>query len=290
MQANPIIRAGSKLLAKYLTKTVSTYQPFSVHRTASLAAIMQPGDILLVEGDQRVSSAIKYLTQSTWSHAAFYIDKMPDSIDYNPTTDNPPPQDNPTEDNNGKDNNDRNLLIEADLKNGVIAAPLSKYSKNNIRICRPLNLTDSDRDDLCLYMANSIGMQYDLKNIVDLMRYLLPHPPVPRRWRRRMLALGSGDPTRAICSTLIAKAFQSIQYPILPTRICTELQGSIKHELMHIRHHSLFAPRDFDLSPYFQIVKPELYTEFNYTTIDWHEHTDGTEVADNDSHSENSHA
>ena len=88
MQANPIIRAGSKLLAKYLTKTVSTYQPFSVHRTASLAAIMQPGDILLVEGDQRVSSAIKYLTQSTWSHAAFYIDKMPDSIDYNPTTDN----------------------------------------------------------------------------------------------------------------------------------------------------------------------------------------------------------
>ena len=36
---------------------------------------MEPGDILLVEGNQRVSSAIKYLTQSTWSHAAFYLGK-----------------------------------------------------------------------------------------------------------------------------------------------------------------------------------------------------------------------
>ena len=272
MELNPIIRFGSKLLAKYLTKTVSTYQPFSVHRTASLAAIMQPGDILLVEGDQRVSSAIKYLTQSTWSHAAFYIDKMPDTT-MGKTQDT-------------VDGND-NLLIEADLENGVIAVPLSKYSKNNIRICRPLNLTESDLDKLCRYMANGIGMKYDLKNIIDLMRYLLPNPPVPRRWRRRMLALGSGDPTRAICSTLIAQAFQSIQYPILPSRICTELDGKIKRELMHIRHHSLFAPRDFDISPYFQIVKPELYTEFDYLTIDWHTHSDGTTVVDSDSNPEN---
>jgi len=270
MEPNPILRVGSKLLAKYLTKTVSSYQPFSVHRTASLAAIMQPGDILLVEGDQRISSAIKYLTQSTWSHAAFYIDKMPGT-----TKDTPP-----------EDNENSNLLIEADLANGVITVPLSKYSKNNIRICRPLNLTDSDLDKLCMYMANSMGMQYDLKNIIDLMRYLLPNPPVPRRWRRRMLALGSGDPTRAICSTLIAKAFQSIQYPILPTRICTELEGSIVRELMHIRHHSLFAPRDFDLSPYFQIIKPELYTEFNYQTIDWHTHSDEAAVANTDASSE----
>ena len=175
MEPNPVLRVGSKLLAKYLTKTVSSYQPFSVHRTASLAAIMQPGDILLVEGDQRISSAIKYLTQSTWSHAAFYIDKMPHRTEADTT----------------EAGSDNNLLIEADLENGVITVPLAKYSKNNIRICRPLNLTDSDLDKLCLYMTNGIGMKYDLKNITDLMRYLLPNPPVPRRWRRRMLALGS---------------------------------------------------------------------------------------------------
>jgi len=254
MAVNPLILAGSKLLAKYLTKTVSSYQPFSVHRSTALAAVMQPGDILLVEGDQRVSSAIKYLTQSTWSHAAFYVDEMPDSIvGYE---------------------GQKNLLIEADLENGVIAVPLSKYSKHNIRICRPLNLLAEDRDKLCAFMAGSMGMEYDLKNIIDLMRFLLPNPPVPRRWRRRMLALGSGDPTRAICSTLIAQAFQSIRYPILPDKVCAQLEGNIARELMHIRHHSLFAPRDFDISPYFEIIKPELQEEFDYRAIAWHQHSE----------------
>ena len=66
------------------------------------------------------------------------------------------------------------------------------------------------------HALSRVGHQYDLKNIVDLARYLVQTPPVPVRWRRRMLALGSGDPTRAICSSLIAQAFQSVRYPILP--------------------------------------------------------------------------
>ena len=47
------------------------------------------------------------------------------------------------------------------------------------------------------------------------MRYLFPLP-VPQRWRRRLIALGSGDPSRLICSALIAEAFRTVQYPILP--------------------------------------------------------------------------
>ena len=54
-----------------------------------------------------------------------------------------------------------------------------------------------------------------VKNILDLMRYLMPLP-VPQRWRRRMMALGSGHPTRIICSALIAQAFERVRYPILP--------------------------------------------------------------------------
>ncbi len=38
-----------------------------------IAATLRKGDVLLVEGTSRFSSAIKYLTQSTWSHAALYI-------------------------------------------------------------------------------------------------------------------------------------------------------------------------------------------------------------------------
>lgn len=243
----------SKWLANYLSRTVSSYRPFSMHRANELAAVMQPGDVLLVEGDQRVSSAIKYLTQSTWSHAAFYIDTMPESA-------------------TGNDGNQ--LLIEADLQQGVIAVPLSKYSKYNIRICRPVNLTTEDRETACKYMVDSLGMEYDIKNIIDLARYLLPNPPIPRRWRRRLLALGSGDPTRAICSALIAQAFQAVKYPILPERVSRGCDCDIEKELLHIRHHSLFTPRDFDISPYFEVIKPELQSGFNYKCMEWQPHSD----------------
>jgi hypothetical protein len=77
--------------------------------------------------------------------------------------------------------------------------------------------------------------------------------PVPQRWRRRMIALGSGVPTKAICSTLIAQAFGSVRYPILP-RIELIESKETRREILHIRHYSLYAPRDFDISPYFAII------------------------------------
>lgn len=76
-----------------------------------------------------------------------------------------------------------------------------------------------------------------------------------------MLRFGSGDPTRAICSSLIARAFQSVNYPILPEIDTQPSAGPSRHarvEIYHIRHYSLFTPRDFDLSPYFEVVKPHL--------------------------------
>jgi hypothetical protein len=123
------------------------------------------------------------------------------------------------------------------------------------------------------FVLERVGQQYDTRNIVDLARYLLPTPPVPVRWRRPMLALGSGEPTRAICSTLIAQAFQSVRYPILP-RIerCSGGQCADSYsrcEILHIRHHSLFAPRDFDLSPYFEIVKPTIAVAFDHRQLTW---------------------
>ena len=135
------------------------------------------------------------------------------------------------------------------------------------RICRPVGLSAEDRKTVCDYAVESIGLQYDLKNIIDLARYLVPLP-VPQRWRRRMIALGSGDPTRLICSALIAQAFAKIGYPILPeiTRVESE---SARQEIYRIRDSSLYTPRDFDISPYFAVVKPTIETGFDYKTIKW---------------------
>ena len=113
-----------------------------------------------------------------------------------------------------------------------------------------------------------LGRRYDLRNLFDLGRYLLPLPHLPVHWRRRALALGSGDPSRAICSTLIAELFQSLRYPILPILDTEDMADTARdrhrREVLHIRDNRLYAPRDFDISPYFEIVKPALQQHFDY--------------------------
>ena len=123
-------------------------------------------------------------------------------------------------------------------------------------------------------MVARIGLKYDTRNIIDLARFLLPTPPVPVRWRRRMISFGSGKPTRAICSTLIAQAFQTVRYPILPRiqKIRHHRHAASRYsrrEILHIRHHSLFTPRDFDVSPYFKIIKPTVELGFDYKALNW---------------------
>jgi len=246
-------------LAAYLNQPIKKYVPFSITPARILRDQLRPGDVLLVEGDKRISVAIKYLTQSTWSHAALYIGKVQD------------------ERLSGIDNN---LLIEADLKNGVMAVPLSKYRALNTRICRPVNLTNEDREQLILFMVDRADMKYDLKHIFDMLRYFLPTPPLPFQWRRRMLSLGSGDPTRAVCSTLIAQAFQSVKYPILPK--IRPAQGQDEDgspDLYQERYHGLFTPRDFDLSPYFKVIKPTLEGNFDYRSLEWYEDPDDPDPA-----------
>lgn len=193
---------------------------------------------------------MKYLTQSSWSHATFYIG---DAL-------GPPAA-----------GEQAKVLVEADIEHGVRAVPLDNYANVHTRICRPVGLRDDEIEQLVSMVTARLGQQYDLKNVIDLARYLI-RPPVPNRWKRRMLALGSGDPTRAICSTLIAEAFQNLPYPILPEIYASEpvdrAQRNSYREILHIRRHSLYAPRDFDVSPYFRIVKPTL-EHFNPHRLHW---------------------
>src|SRR4029077_19127129 len=159
------------------------------------------------------------------------------------------------------------VLIEANIGEGVTSAPLSKYLSYHTRMCRPVGLSYEDRITVCRYAINRIGFGYDTKNIVDLMRFLIPLP-VPQRWRRRMVAFGSGDPTKIICSALIAQAFDAVRYPILP-KITRAASRKARREILHIRDSSLYMPRDFDISPYFEVVKPTIVHGFDYTTLHW---------------------
>ena len=239
-------------LARRLHEEKPGEEPFIPSDPESLRRTLRPADVLLVAGSSRLSSAIKYLTQSTWSHAAIYVG---DALDH------------PV----GAESHN---LIEVTPVQGCTAVPFSKYERFHTRICRPVGLTDADREAIIGFMVERLGTQYDMRNIFDLARYLLPAPPVPARWRRRMIALGSGEPTRAICSSLIAEAFGRVRYPILPrieavTSEQREVSRMRRREILHIRHFSLYAPVDFDLSPYFRIVKPTIEEGFNYKGLTW---------------------
>src|SRR5262249_50154488 len=169
-------------------------------------------------------------------------------------------------------NGEKHVLLEAYSEVGVVLSPLSKYAQFNTRICRPIGLMDEERNKIIAYAVARVGMQYDNKQIVDLARYLFPYPPVPVFLRRRLLAIGSGDPTRAICSTLIAEAFESIHYPILPENVENAGYGIapfVQSETEHIRKHGLYTPRDFDISPYFAVIKPAIVNKFNYHALEW---------------------
>lgn len=248
---------AGRRLARFLSRQVPQTTQIATATHEQLAAALRPGDVLLVEGNTRISVAIKYLTQSTWSHATLYVGgALPNRAAWALPC----------------------VLVEADLQDGVRAVPLASYSHLHTRICRAVGLSDEDRKRVVAYVVERLGQQYDLKHVFDLARYLLPTPPVPTRFRRRMLALGSGDPSRAICSTLIAQAFQSVRYPILPEvrREWSDDPDRIDSyaEIYRIRHHSLFAPRDFDISPYFQIIKPTIEDRFDYRSLAWDDAND----------------
>lgn len=242
---NSLKRAIGERLAAFLTKDLPGYQRLDTVAIDVVAKTLEKGDIVLVDGNTRISTAIKYLTQSTWSHACLYVGEK------------------------GADSSEQNLL-EADLKNGVHLTNLDHYAHFNLRICRPVNLSDEEVRELTEFAKQRIGHKYDLKNVVDLIRYVIQKPAVPTRYRRSMISLGSGEPTKAICSTLIAESFQSISYPILPRRNRQSGQhGEVP--LFYRPHFTHFTPRDFDLSPYFRIIKPTIEKGFDHHSLAWEE-------------------
>ena len=208
-------------LAKFLTKEhiyVDSYYRISIQ---DIKLTVKPGDVILVEGQSRASSAIQFITGSNWSHAAVFIGKTK-AFDHS--------------------------LIEVRAVEGCKYTDLNVYMQHNLRICRPIFLDNKKRMIFFNHLKKKIGSKYDLRNIFDLIRYAYPNPPVPKKFRRNLIGIGAGDPTKAICSSLIAEAFKEIGHPVLP------FKG--KSNSLVLRHPTYCLPKDFDISPFFQIIKP----------------------------------
>ena len=253
---------------RILTAPLGRYLRSSGQDVDLLKRHVRKGDVLLVCGDQRVSEVIRYLTQSSWSHAAIYVG---DELLHRD-----PALARKLEEQFGDEA--QHLMVEALIDEGVVASPLSKYRGFHLRLCRPFGLTARDATTVMDLVIAQMGGEYDLANLFDLARYFLPVSIVPARFRREALAFGSGRATEVICSSMIARAFDAVGFPILPRteEEVVEAECNASRPAYHLgmgtpswpsrrplarhlrssrRPFGLITPRDFDLSPYFEIVK-----------------------------------
>ncbi len=203
---------------------------------------VRPADVLLVQGRSRVATVINLISQSTWTHAAIYIGRLRDIHDKalrRAVT------------RSYRAHPDEQLIVEALLGRGTIVSPLSAYRLDHVRICRPQGIARDDARQVIHYCIERVGSDYDLRQLLDLARFLFPWSILPRRWRSSLFEHNAGAYTRTVCSSLLAEAFAEVDFPVLPF-IERREDGSLR---FYKRNARLFTPRDFDHSPYFQIIK-----------------------------------
>ncbi len=207
-----------------------------------LLADTQPADVILVEGRAHVSEVIKVVTLSPWTHVALAIgslDSMTDSRMRKKVSEFY--QGDPAEP----------LIIESLLGHGTVLNPLSYYRGQHLRVCRAINLPDKDRVSIPAFAVEHLGMDYDVRQLLDLARLLFPYGILPRKWRSSLFQHNAGKPTQIVCSSMIARCFQHVQYPILPI-VRTDKNDQTR---FYKRSFRLFVPADFDYSPFFNVVK-----------------------------------
>ena len=111
-----------------------------------------------------------------------------------------------------------------------------------------------------------------------MLVYFFPVELIPDRFRLRVLE-SPRIARQLICSSQIAMAFQKVRYPVQPA-ISSPNGGtgeSAKPASVFETHvftpcnPRVVTPRDFDLSPYFEVIKFNVAgrKDFDYKKINW---------------------
>jgi hypothetical protein len=203
---------------------------------------LRPGDVLLVEGRSNVAEIIKTITQSMWTHSVIYIGRLHD-------IDDPMLRDRVQQYRHCSP--DEQLIVEAILGKGIIVSNIDSYEGEHLRICRPRGITRADSQSVIKYVITQLGTDYNVRQIMDLARFMFPYWFLPKRWRSSLFEHNAGRPTKTVCSTMMAEAFANVRFPIVPV-IHQDKTGKLS---LIRRNTKLITPRDFDHSPYFDVIK-----------------------------------
>ena len=192
---------------------------------ASLKRALRPGDVILVEGERLVSDWIKVFTYHTWTHCALWVGSTtaPSNVDKNFV------------ESGGN-------IVESLMGRGVVMSNLDKYRDFNLRICRPVGLSRDRLRRAIRYALEQIGAPYDEDNVAQIIHFSFSADSNPTS------SVGHLEDGRFTCSSLLAMAFQAVDFPVI--------QFYDKAEDKYVCFHpTQVQPKDFDLSLNFQVIK-----------------------------------
>jgi len=218
-----LTRAPSRLLAAltlYLTQPIKHSITDSSADLQSLAAVLKRGDVLLTHGNSRFAALIQCVTRSPWSHVSMYV---------GPLDDGPDPL----------------CVVEADIAAGVRSIRLSELNALQVRVLRPIGLTDTDRARLAHWVVGQIGSEYDLAHAWRLLRNIL-RLLLPVRFRSAPGTIARSA-RRFICCSLLAHAFAWVGYSVLPDKAGLSL--TVTADATHL------IPSDFERASLFEVVE-----------------------------------
>jgi hypothetical protein len=208
----------------------SRYRLLYRNDMAGLKRALRPGDVILVEGEHWVSDWVKVFSYHTWTHCVMWVGESP-TLPKSVNMDFVEPNGNIVE-----------SLMHEGRRRGIILTNLDKYQDCNLRICRPLGITRERLRRAIRFVLEHIGCEYDELNLTQFVHFTFANDNDPTK------PLGQTDAGKYTCSSLMAAAFDSVEFPVI--HFYDQTQN------VYVPYHpSQVQPKDFDLSLNFQIIK-----------------------------------
>jgi hypothetical protein len=213
-----LARARSRFVdafVAYLAQPINKSVPV-LTAGGSIPTGLNRGDVLLSRGNTPLAALIRRITRSRWTHVSMYVGLLDDGPD-------------PV------------CIVEADIAAGVRSIRFSELNALELRVLRPVLLSETDRGHLADWVLSRIGAEYDLTHAWSLGRKLL------RKWLplplRSAPATTARSATRFICCSLLAHAFAFVGYPIAAPNLAVAMD------------HGSLTPGDFEHVPIFEVVR-----------------------------------
>ena len=198
----------------------------------SLSKLRRAFDVILIEGEHWVSDWIKVFSYHTWTHCVMWVGEsptLPKSVNRDFVEEGGNVVESLMKDDDGN-------------QRGIVLTNLDRYRDCNLRVCRPIGITRERLRQVIRFVLEHIGCGYDEVNLTQLVHFTFANDNDPTK------VLGQMEAGKYTCSSLIAAAFDSVEFPVI--HFYDQTQNA------YVAYHpSQVQPKDFDLSLNFQVIK-----------------------------------